>query len=200
MIKILNLTTHLAPFLKFPSQLENTVIESLIEMGDHIQFMEGKVGSDNEGGQEDTSIRNSQVSFIQREQNTDWMFNKFAEITSVINSEHYQFDLDHISAFQYTTYKEGGFYDWHIDADFKRCFGPNHRKLGFSLLLSDPSEFTGGEFEIIPGGNPNIPVKIENLQQGDLLVFPSFTPHRVAPITSGKRKSLVWWVEGPKFK
>jgi PKHD-type hydroxylase len=33
-----------------------------------------------------------------------------------------------------------------------------------------------------------------------MIIFPSFMIHRVAPVTKGKRKSVVVWVTGPKFK
>ena len=37
-------------------------------------------------------------------------------------------------------------------------------------------------------------------QQGTVFVFPSTLRHQVTPVTSGVRKSLVAWVEGPKWK
>ena len=42
----------------------------------------------------------------------------------------------------------------------------------------------------------------EQVQQklGRLLAFPSHMLHRVTPVTKGIRKSLVFWVIGPKFK
>ena len=36
--------------------------------------------------------------------------------------------------------------------------------------------------------------------RGALIVFPSFVLHRVVPVTSGIRKSLVVWVAGPEFR
>jgi PKHD-type hydroxylase len=70
------------------------------------------------------------------------------------------------------------------------------RKLSFSLVLSDNSEYDGGTFEVMYSKKP------EQLQQkkGRLLVFPSYMLHRVNPVTRGTRKSLVFWVVGPKFR
>jgi len=42
-------------------------------------------------------------------------------------------------------------------------------------------------------------LKMEQLK-GRVLAFPSFMIHGVAPVTKGKRESVVVWVEGPKFK
>ena len=37
-------------------------------------------------------------------------------------------------------------------------------------------------------------------EQGQIIVFPSYTLHEVTPITKGTRYSLVSWVSGPSFK
>jgi PKHD-type hydroxylase len=38
------------------------------------------------------------------------------------------------------------------------------------------------------------------MKRGSIMFFPSFLLHRVAEVTEGKRKSLVGWVTGPKFR
>jgi PKHD-type hydroxylase len=38
------------------------------------------------------------------------------------------------------------------------------------------------------------------MKKGTVIAFPSFIPHRVTELTSGVRKSLVGWIEGPKFR
>jgi predicted 2-oxoglutarate/Fe(II)-dependent dioxygenase YbiX len=195
------LNTTIEPAICYSGAFSNEEIANIIEMGDHQQFMEAKVGSaDLSGGSENKEIRNSQVSWIEPHQETSWLFNKTVEIISRINSDKFQFELSHIDKFQYTTYQEGGFYSWHVDADNLQTFGPNHRKLGVSIMLSDPTtDFTGGEFQIIPGGNPNGAVNM-TVKKGDVLVFPGFIPHQVNKVLTGERKSLVCWVLGPKFK
>ena len=40
----------------------------------------------------------------------------------------------------------------------------------------------------------------EALEKGSVIVFPSFHRHRVTPVTSGIRHSLVTWVEGPHWR
>jgi PKHD-type hydroxylase len=69
------------------------------------------------------------------------------------------------------------------------------RKLSFSLILSDSSEYKGGEFEFDTGTADKAEQK-----RGRVLAFPSFVKHQVTPIKSGTRKSIVWWALGPKFK
>ena len=36
--------------------------------------------------------------------------------------------------------------------------------------------------------------------QGSVLVFPSYLVHRVSEITKGTRRSLVNWIEGPRWR
>jgi PKHD-type hydroxylase len=36
--------------------------------------------------------------------------------------------------------------------------------------------------------------------KGNVVIFPSFLLHRVVPLTSGNRKSLVLWVGGGHYK
>lgn len=174
-------------------------LNEIIRYGDRLEFENAKIGSANNGSTNST-VRNSKVSWIKPNEQTAWLFNKMAEIVSRINTDKFQFNLSHIDSFQYTTYTVGQFYNWHIDGDIRETFGPQHRKLGFSIMLSDPkTDFTGGDFEIIPSGNPaNSQTILVNY--GDIIAFPSFVPHRVTEVVSGTRKSLVCWVLGPKFK
>ena len=65
-----------------------------------------------------------------------------------------------------------------------------------SGLLSDPSEFTGGELTFSEMGDQ----KPLPLKQGQAIFFASFLRHKVAPVKKGVRKSLVMWFGGPPFK
>lgn len=66
------------------------------------------------------------------------------------------------------------------------------RKLSFSLLLSDPESYEGGDL-CFDGPFPLARV------QGTLTVFPSFLSHSVAPVTAGDRFAIVGFVLGPSF-
>lgn len=199
MIDIKKYYPEIEPIICY-SALTEDFVEKVTYIGDRLQFMEGRVGA-SAAGEVNLSVRDSQISWLPADDECFWIWDKLSEVSSQINHDKYNFDLVRITGFQYTTYKEGGYYNWHVDGAFdKRSFGPAMRKLGFSLLLSDPDdEYTGGEFQIIPGGNPD-GIVTQKISKGDIVAFPSFIPHRVAPVTSGKRKSLVWWAEGPNFK
>jgi len=94
---------------------------------------------------------------------------------------------------QYTKYYgNGGHYDWHAD------LGPgiSNRKLSCVLQLSTPEEYEGGELQMNPGGDiMSVPKGL-----GTICFFPSFLLHRVTPLTSGTRKSLVTWLCGANLR
>ena len=96
---------------------------------------------------------------------------------------------------QLSRYKSSdeGRYDWHTDTDIPR--NDLQRKLSISILLSDPSEFEGGELQFKGMEDHKILTK-----QGSIVVFPSFIEHRVTPVTKGVRYSAVTWVNGPAFR
>jgi PKHD-type hydroxylase len=64
------------------------------------------------------------------------------------------------------------------------------------LQLSDPDEYEGGNLEILSSREPTVIEK----KKGLVSVFPSYILHRVTPVTSGVRKTLVVWTTGPKFR
>ncbi|MFN8027991.1 MAG: 2OG-Fe(II) oxygenase [Acidimicrobiia bacterium] len=66
------------------------------------------------------------------------------------------------------------------------------RKLSFSLLLSDPAEFTGGDLCF---GDPIAAARV----QGTIAIFPSYLTHQVTPVTGGTRDVVVGWMVGPAF-
>jgi PKHD-type hydroxylase len=66
------------------------------------------------------------------------------------------------------------------------------RKLSFSLLLSDPATFGGGDLCF------SAPVT-DARTQGTLSVFPSYLQHEVTPVTLGTRDAIVGWAIGPSF-
>jgi PKHD-type hydroxylase len=83
-------------------------------------------------------------------------------------------------------------YKWHQD------FGGSgaSRKLSVVLQLSDPSEYEGGELQILTSGQA---ISIQK-KRGLITVFPAWTLHQVTPVVKGTRQTLVTWISGPQFK
>ena len=71
------------------------------------------------------------------------------------------------------------------------------RKLSLILQLSDPDDYEGGEVQFMNSSGKSF---FAPKTRGTILVFDSRTMHRVKKVTSGNRKSIVAWVEGPRWK
>lgn len=95
---------------------------------------------------------------------------------------------------QYGQYGPGQHYGWHTDT-FTLSGQPYDRKVSVVCMLSDPSEFEGGNF-LIRLYNEYQP----ELTKGTLMAFPSILEHQVLPVTGGLRKSAVIWAYGPRFR
>jgi len=142
----------------------------------------------------DKNIRKSQVSWIQINSETSWVFHTLNKVVSEINSQFYGFDLTGFSEpLQLANYSasENGNYGWHQDIGHGLC-----RKLSVSVQLTDASEYEGGNLQLITAKGTQTAQK----QRGFISVFPSFVRHQVEPVTKGSRQSLVAWVSGPPFK
>jgi len=122
------------------------------------------------------------------------------EIQSMINgyvlgaNQVFNLDIDHMVETQFGEYTTGGHYSWHHDVDFENESGAD-RKISTVVQLSDPSDYVGGDFEFS---------RIETPQgfrtRGSVLCFVSYNTHRVTPLESGTRYSLVNWMEGPTWR
>ena len=58
-----------------------------------------------------------------------------------------------------------------------------------TLMLDDPDDYEGGELQICHMGNFNDVITVKP-KKGDIVFFASWMPHRVAPVTSGTRRSI----------
>lgn len=98
------------------------------------------------------------------------------------------FDYDWI---YHNTYKSEnkGEYDWHIDLNKDTIYD-----LKFTILVNvSEKKYTGGELLMFLGKIFNI----ESLNKpGNLIIFPSFLLHKVNPVLTGERKTLVMWQKG----
>jgi PKHD-type hydroxylase len=150
------------------------------------------------------SYRNSMINFHSYNDENKWIFDRLNGVIKSINDSYYNFDLGGYDDYQYSEYYsyEKGRYDYHMDMSI----GTNHitppnkfRKLSLSLLLNEPYiDFEGGDF-YLNLGRESESERID-IKKGRIILFPSFLIHKVTPVIEGVRKSLVVWVEGPKFK
>jgi PKHD-type hydroxylase len=136
--------------------------------------------------------RNSDVAWLGVRPDTLWIFEKLRRIFTSVN-RWYAFQLSgFVDELQFTAYETGGGIDWHVDTGGGQT---STRKISVSVQLSDGAAYTGGDLEL--GGCANL---VGARGRGSIIVFPSFLVHRVIPVTSGARFSLVAWAHGPVFK
>tara|TARA_R100001369_G_scaffold2670_2_gene8746 strand:+ start:130 stop:702 length:573 start_codon:yes stop_codon:yes gene_type:complete len=127
-----------------------------------------------------------------------WLYNIVFDFMNDANvSSGWNFEINGAEDMQLTKYKKGGFYNYHHDGDgFTQYNLPDNeflhnktRKLSMTIVLND--EYEGGEFQFF---NDKVLIKEK---QGTVIVFPSYMLHRVRPVKSGIRYSLVVWFLGP---
>lgn len=172
-------------------------INKILALPQWHEQQEAIVGHTLVGGVVDKNVRRSQTSWLYVTPETEWIWRRIANIVSQVNSTFFRFDLTGChEAMQLSLYKDldEGCYDWHIDASSYSKGVP--RKLSMSLLLSDPSEFEGGELQVQLSKN----IQVLEAKKGRAWFFPSYVLHRVTPVTKGTRRSLVLWVGGPEFR
>jgi PKHD-type hydroxylase len=109
------------------------------------------------------------------------------------NRNAWKFDITHAKQSEFLSYSEGGHYTTHLDT-FMFPTSQDCRKLTAQITLND--DFEGGRFYIELGDQRVYPPQ----KKGTVLVFPSFLPHGVEPVTKGHRYSAVCWLVGPWFK
>jgi len=177
----------------FTNVFTDQEIEEIIQIGESQPKIKATtVGEDI--SQEVTDYRVSDIAWLANNPKTSWVFDRIADLAIKANSEMWNFDIwDFQDDLQYTSYYgNGGHYDWHAD------LGPgiSNRKLSIVLQLSNSDEYEGGDLQMNTGGSIlNVP-----REKGLICFFPSFVLHRVTPLSSGLRRSLVTWLCGANLR
>ena len=197
-------------FSELPSEMIDIVIKDLEKYNESVEI------SHLRGHQINENIRKSKNTWIST---NNWIGGWAWYYISNINRENFMYDIIDIDggSMQYTEYGEGEYYHWHNDDGISRCLtnkdalssfdnngdtkklldGEHVRKLSFSIQLSDPKDYVGGELQFLGDDGETF---FAPKQKGSIIVFDSRTKHRVLKVKSGIRRSLVGWVVGPRWK
>jgi len=150
---------------------------------------------ENAGTNEDNPhFRRSKTNWLYNSPETSWVFEKLGSVAARLNANYFGFDLTGFGEQLQLTHYDGtqnGMYGWHQDYN-----SIVSRKLSLVLQLSDPSEYEGGNLQVMTAISP----KTVKKQRGLIAAFPSYVLHQVTSVTQGTRQSLVAWVSGPPFK
>ena len=95
---------------------------------------------------------------------------------------------------KFNRYADGGTYGVHVDSAVMQIPGTGQSMrsdLSATLFLSGPDEYDGGELEI----EDTFGAHAVKLEAGDLVLYPSSSLHRVAPVTRGARVASFFWIE-----
>jgi len=117
-----------------------------------------------------------------------WLHGEFSVLANQVNKNMlWDFVLSGwLEPIRVLRYEEGDHDSWHQD------YGV-HDMTKLSLVAILSSNFTGGQLEFLNYETPT-------LNAGDVIVFPSFVPHRVTPVTSGQRLVAAGFISGPRFR
>ena len=151
-------------FSDLPSEMVDILIKDLKK---YDKAIEDSTVRDTVGNPEYAKdIRKSSNAWIN---GSNWIAGFVWYYITKANRENFRYDIEGLDSneIQYTEYQKGEYYDWHIDDDINRCMindklltsDVNHgenlailngeyiRKLSFSIQLSDPEDYEGGELE-----------------------------------------------------
>lgn len=174
-----------------PSGLTREEVDKIRLVGDALEFTDVKLY-----GRSTSDKVNARGAHFRLTEETRWVYERMAALVARINAATYRYDLTGFHEnFYYNVYdgSYGQHFNWHLDSGYQT---PAPRKISAVLQLSEPDEYEGGDFEVMVGANALAADK----GFGMISVFPSFRLHRVTPVTSGIRRTLVMFAAGPDFR
>lgn len=194
------------PAFLTPAECDRVIRHALT----HYQPQQGVIGHG--GGARADQMRRSIIRWLDfADLDLLWLYRRMEAQILRANAEGFGYHLQHSFSpeIQFTEYHgtDEGHYDWHTD-NAATMKAPFDRKLSFVIQLSSRAPqrgrllrkarpgYTGGEFELDPAADA-LPANAYQ-EAGDALIFRSGLKHRVKPVTSGTRYTLVTWVKGPR--
>jgi PKHD-type hydroxylase len=177
----------LAPYVFLENVFSPDDCDRVMDIGRTRALQPGQVS----GSDADNSMRDSSVTLLKPDADTQWMYDRVFDVVSRFNNQLWRFELAGAEPMQFAAYGVDQHYDWHVDLWANKP--KNARKLSVSVQLNASEEYEGGSFEVDQSGAPNA---IGPRAKGAMILFPSYVLHRVQPVTSGIRHSLVTWFVG----
>ena len=183
---------NLLQYYWFESAFSPNLCQQIIDLGKSFPQEGGQTFGGSDG--EPSPIRSSTIRWIDYlDPRAKRLVDELGRMAIEANNKLFQLDLyGFTEKLQFTEYEgQGAHYDWHPD------IGPNmtKRKISIVVQLSDEKDYEGGEL-LINTGELIVPSK----KQGSVILFPSFLMHKVEPLRSGSRYSLVSWVSGNTWR
>jgi PKHD-type hydroxylase len=186
------LPENITPFVYFNDIFNHDELHSLTKYCRSLETVKARTTKNIEND----DYRKTDIGRVILNSDTEFFYQRISEIVVLLNSKSYDFELsgfyEDLDYLRYDSAEQAHF-ELHTD---NVVFNQPGRKLSVVLQLSDPSEYEGGELQIIMNKDPiTIPKN-----KGMLVIFPSYTVHKVTAVTRGVRETIVGWVTGPRFK
>lgn len=203
-------TTYSCDYWYFEGALNNEQCNKLLNIKNTKKLEKATV---DDGKLPSESVRKTDVLFSSE----DYLYETVTPYLELANKNAgWNFDIDWCEPAQFTEYRDGGHYQWHTDAmpielqSKTISHKPGRiRKLSTTVVLSDGKDYEGADFQLINSKSvtPNnsssdweVITEPGFRTKGTIIFFPSSVWHRVTPITSGVRNSIVFWWLGYPFK
>jgi len=197
-------TAHIPEYIKYDNLFSPPECQAIIDFGHKSNgFGFASVGTNEPGGYNvDKNYRMVKTVNIRPEDGFDWLYTRLMQRIVWTNNERFEFDIsglnEYIQLLWYQSKEQtaegiAGHYKWHQDIG---TYDMSLRKLSIVVQLSKSEDYDGCNLTLQTHRQFEIPER----KQGDVIIFPSYLPHMVTPITRGERYSLVLWVSGPPFR
>ncbi len=187
------------PYVHYRSVISSQICDEIVDDG-RKRLVEARTNK-----QQD--VRKSQVAWLTDKRIYDLVL---PYIKDANQKAGWNWFFDRIEPIQFTKYGLNQFYDWHPDggSDFLSVYknqsdsGKNGkvRKITVTINLVDSSQYGGGDLQFDLGASGGVKTCDQIKPKGSIVIFPSFIPHRVKPITKGIRYSLVMWAIGKPWQ
>jgi len=163
------------------------------------RYDQGKIGGISNTGGYAPEVRRSLICWLDaNDQSIQFFYKKLTEAINLANQNFFRYSIIGIEPTQFTKYVQDdeSYYNWHKDEEPTGFKNGSTRKLSSVLFLSEPSDYEGGELQICKAPNDILTVEPK---KGRIVFFPSYTIHKVNPVTKGVRYTAVNWARGPAF-
>jgi len=170
-----------------PSFLEKSECDNMIKEYSNLKLEQAGYGDIDGNKKINKKQRDSNIIFIENSIIENKIINELKTHITIKG-----FDFIGLEKLQFTEYDINGHYDWHTDSDEN-----NLNKRYYSIVVPLNADYTGGELIC---KNINKDDIILEKKTGNMHIFSSSLWHKVLPVLSGKRYSLVTWVSLEKNK
>ena len=175
-----------------PEYAPKDIIEEIIEISNlEHRYTRGEVGPDGFSTM-NKNIRSVDLINLDCYEHPD-IYGMLKHVIEVFNARYLCYNISGINQIDLLRYGVGGHYIYHDDVFAEPT--PTDRKISCILQLSDPSDYEGGDF-VLEGEDIDDHHTKMRRAKGSIVLFDSRLSHRISPVTSGERKSLIAWGVG----